>query len=53
MNTLAGFEGCVDRLFNGLNEPVRWLHDIRDAWRLEQLKRVAVNRPDFDVPSME
>ena len=48
-NRLSGFEGSVDQLFQyGIDNPEKWLHALRNHWRSEQFRRVAVNRPDFD-----
>lgn len=47
-NTPPGFEGCVELLFQeGFEHPSQWMHKVRERWRSEQFKKVAVN-PDFD-----
>ena len=41
--------GSVDSLFRtGIVQPDKWLHDVRELWREEQYKRIAINRPDFE-----
>jgi hypothetical protein len=48
-NSLPGFIGSVDAMFRyGFEQPDKWLHDVRQIWRQEQFRRLAVNRPDFD-----
>ena len=43
-STLAG-STCLFEY--GVQNPGKWLHDIREHWRHEQFKRVAANRLDF------
>ena len=48
-NSLPGFIGSVDAMFRyGFEQPDKWLPDVRQIWRQEQFRRLAVNRPDFD-----